>query len=98
MPARDPLTGSRIYQQVKVDIDDESLTKIAQMTGGMYFRATDTDSLRNIYKEIDEMETTEVEVTEYREYKEFYHYLLIFAILSFMLEVGLSNTRFRRLP
>ena len=81
-----------------MDIDDESLTKIAQMTGGMYFRATDTDSLRNIYKEIDEMETTEAEMTEYREYKEFYHYLLIFAILGFIAEVGLSNTRFRRLP
>ncbi|MFC1712865.1 VWA domain-containing protein [Candidatus Poribacteria bacterium] len=98
VPARDPLTGSRIYRQVQMDIDDESLGKIAEMTGGMYFRATDTKSLRNIYKEIDEMETVEVEMTEYREYKEFYPYLLIFAILSFVTEVGLANTRFRRLP
>ena len=98
VPTRDPLTGGKIYRQVKMDIDDESLGKIAQITGGMYFRATDTDSLRNIYKEIDEMETIEVEMTEYRDYKEFYPYLLIFAILSFVAEVGLSNTRFRRLP
>jgi len=98
MPTRDPLTGGRILQPVKMDIDDESLKKIAQMTGAIYRRATDTDSLRNIYKEIDEMETVKVEMTEYSEYKEFYPYLLIFAILGFITEVGLANTRFRRIP
>lgn len=98
IPVRNTLTGSRIYEQFKMDIDDESLREIAVKTGGTYFRATDTDSLRNIYKEIDSMEKVKIEATEYREYEEFYPYLLIFAIIIFLVEIMLSNTRFRRLP
>ncbi len=96
-PVRD-FFGSKVYRQVKVEIDDESLMDIAQKTGGKYFRATDTESLRNIYEEIDKMETTKIETTEFLEYREFYPYLLIFAIIGFVTEIGLANTRFRRLP
>lgn len=96
-PVRD-FFGNKVYQQVKVEIDDESLMNIAQKTGGKYFRATDTESLRNIYEEIDKMETTKIESTEFLEYREFYPYLLILAIISFVTEIGLANTRFRRLP
>ena len=96
-PSRD-FFGNRIYRQMKIEIDDESLRKIAQKTEGTYFRATDTASLREIYKEIDEMEKTKIEATEYLEYKEFYPYILISAIISFIVGIGLSNTRFRRLP
>jgi Ca-activated chloride channel family protein len=96
-PVRD-FFGNKVYRQVKIEIDDESLKRIAEKTEGMYFRATDTDSLREIYREIDEMEKTEIEATEYMEYKEFYPHLLILAIISFVLEIGLANTRFRRLP
>ena len=96
-PARD-FFGNKVYRQVKIDIDDDSLRKIASNTSGMYFRATDTDSLRNIYKEIDKMEKTRIETTEYLEYKEFYPYFLISAIISFAFGIGLANTRFRRLP
>jgi Ca-activated chloride channel family protein len=96
-PVRDFL-GNRVYEYREMDIDDESLMEIARMTGGKYFRATDTESLRNIYKEIDEMETVKVEMTEYLEYKEFYPYLLMLAIISFVFEIILSNTRFRRIP
>jgi len=74
------------------------LNKISSKTSGMYFRATDTDSLRNIYEEIDKMEKTEIETTEYLEYKELYPYLLIAAFISMILGIVLSNTRFRRLP
>jgi len=96
-PARD-FFGDKVYRQVKIDIDDDSLKQIAQKTEGMYFRATDTDSLRRIYEEIDKMEKTEIETTEYLEYKEFYPYFLISAIIGFVLEIGLANTRLRRLP
>lgn len=96
-PVRD-FFGNKVYQQVKIDVDDDSLQKIAANTSGMYFRATDTDSLRKIYKEIDQMEKVTIEMTEYLEYKEFYPYLLISALISFVAEIGLSNTRFRRLP
>lgn len=97
VPVRDFL-GNRVYQQQRMDIDEDTLKEIAAITGGMYFRATDTDSLRSIYKEIDQMEKVEIETTEYLEYKELYPYLIIFAIICFMIEVVLSNTRFRRLP
>ena len=96
-PVRDFL-GNKRYQQVKVEIDDDSLREIAQKTEGIYFRATDTDSLRRIYEEIDKMEKIRIETTEYLEYKEFYLYLLLSAIISFVIEIGLANTRLRRLP
>lgn len=90
--------GNKILRPVKIEIDDDSLRKMAQKTEGMYFRATDTDSLRRIYEEIDQMEKTKIEATEYLEYKEFYPYLLISAIIGLVLEIGLANTRLRRLP
>lgn len=90
--------GNKVYQQVKIEIDDETLTRIARKTGGIYFRATDTDSLRETYIQIDSMEKTKIEITEYLEYKEFYPYLLMFTIISFVLGIGFANTRLRRLP
>lgn len=64
MPVNTPF-GIR-YQQMQVDIDEEALTRVAQMTGGEYFRATDETSLREIYQTIDTMEKTKVNVLEYR--------------------------------
>ena len=54
-PIDDPIFGRR-YQNVKVDIDEDMLTKIAQLTGGKYFRAVNTESLANVYQEIDLLE------------------------------------------
>lgn len=96
-PATD-VFGRRVYQQVKIEIDDEGLTRIAQATGGRYFRATDTESLKEIYAEIDRMETTTIEQPKYLTYKEWYPALLIPAILLLLLEVGLSQTWLRALP
>ena len=53
--------GSFVYERVQVEIDDDLLTKIANDTGGKYFRATDNQSLSDIYDEINELETTEIE-------------------------------------
>lgn len=90
--------GNKVYQPVKIEIDDESLTKIAEETGGQYFRATDAKKLHDIYSEIDQMEKTRIETTEYREYREFYPYFLIPALLIFLAEIALANTRLRTLP
>ncbi|MFQ6043517.1 MAG: VWA domain-containing protein [Candidatus Poribacteria bacterium] len=90
--------GNKVYQPVKIEIDDESLAKIAQETGGKYFRATDTEKLRQIYSEIDKMEKTKIETPQYLEYREFYPYFLIPALVGFLTELALANTRFRRLP
>ena len=51
-------------------VDEETLRKIASATGGKYYRATDRDSLQGAYDEINELETTEIEIGEYYEYKE----------------------------
>lgn len=90
--------GHETYQPVKIEIDDESLTRIAQETGGRYFRATDADNLLQVYDEIDEMEKTEIETPQYLEHKEFYPFFLIPAFICFLTEIGLANTRLRRLP
>ena len=96
-PALD-LFGNKVYQPVKIEIDDESLTKIARETGGKYFRATDTAKLRDIYSEIDKMEKTKIETSQYIEYREFYPYFLISALVGFLVELALANTLFRKLP
>ena len=85
-----------VYQEV--DIDEDTLKEISKITGGQYFRATDLESLKLIYKKIDQMEKSEVKIFDHSEYTELFHYFLIPAILILFLEVTLSNTIFRRLP
>ncbi|MBN1522717.1 MAG: VWA domain-containing protein [Candidatus Aureabacteria bacterium] len=96
-PVRD-FFGNKIYRSVKIDIDEDILTDIASKTNGKYFRATDTKSLRKIYKEIDEMEKTPVEEKGYLEYKELFTVFLAAALALVLLEEVLSNTILRRLP
>jgi len=85
-----------VYQEV--DIDEGTLKEISKITGGQYFRATDLESLKSIYKQIDQMEKSEVKLFDHSEYTELFHYFLIPGILLLLLEVILSNTLFRRLP
>jgi len=87
-PVEDPIFGKR-YQNVKVNIDEEMMTKIANMTGGEYFRATDTEKLQEIYQQIDDLEKTEIEEMIFTDYEDLYPKfllpgigLLIFALLS----------------
>lgn len=86
------------YQNVPVDLDEKMLTQMAQMTGGKYFRATDNEKLKNIYKEIDQLEKTRIEVRSYRHYKELFYTFAMFAFLVMMAEVGISQTWLRKLP
>ncbi|MGC8824169.1 MAG: vWA domain-containing protein [Bacteroidales bacterium] len=60
------------YQDMEVEIDEPLLQQIAQLTGGKYFRATNNQKLREIYKEIDRMEKTRVEIKEYKKREEEY--------------------------
>jgi Ca-activated chloride channel homolog len=86
------------YQNMKVEIDEDMLKQVAEITGGEYFRATGNKRLRQIYDEIDKLERTRIEVTEYRRYTElFYEYLLMaFGVLA--LELLLSAFVFRKIP
>ncbi|MHB2147612.1 vWA domain-containing protein [Calditrichota bacterium LG25] len=96
-PIDDPLWGRR-YVPMRVDIDEDLLKEVAAITGGKYFRATDTEKLREIYKEIGEMEKTKIEVKEYTRYEEFFVYFLTFGLLLLVLELVLGNTYFKKIP
>ncbi|HHE65150.1 MAG TPA: VWA domain-containing protein, partial [Bacteroidetes bacterium] len=96
-PAQD-IFGRTVYQQVQVDLDEATLKRIAQMTEGQYFRATDTESLRNIYQEIDKLEKTEMQETGYKEYKQLFVWFLLAGLIIFVLELILSNTVLTRIP
>ncbi len=93
----DPVFGDRYVHQ-RVDIDEETLKAVAEQTGGMYFRAEDTEGLAEIYNTIDRMEKTEVEMEVYAEYREVYPHLLAPALLLLGLWVLLTNTRYLRVP
>jgi len=96
-PVQD-MFGNVALRSVKIDIDEDLLKKIAKETGGMYFRATDTSSLKDIYDEIDKLETTPMEETGYNVYKQLFPFVLIPALALLLLEVILSNTWLRRMP
>ncbi len=70
MPVRDPFTGQQQIEWMEVNIDEETLQKIAATTGGKYFRATDTQSLTSIYHEIDQLEKSKVESRQFTDYRE----------------------------
>ena len=83
---------------MRVDIDEETLQKVAEITGGRYFRATDTESLAAIYAEIDELERTEIEVENFTQYSEQFPLFLGFGLLLVLGELALSQTALRKLP
>jgi Ca-activated chloride channel family protein len=96
-PVDDPFFGKR-YQPMQVNVDEETLQRIAGTTGGGYFRATDRRSLEAIYREIDGLEKTEIKVREYTRYSELFFHLVLGALALLLLEIGLANTRFRKIP
>ena len=79
-------------------LDEETLREIADITGAQYYRATDTEGLREIYDEINALEKTEVEVLVFTRYREVLAWFLVPALLLILLEVLLSRTVFRRIP
>jgi Ca-activated chloride channel family protein len=96
--ARVPVQGGRVYATMRVDIDEETLQEVAEITNGKYFRATDTESLAAIYAEIDELERTEIEVENFTQYSEQFPLVLGFGLLLIIGEVALSQTALRKLP
>ena len=85
-------------QLIPVDLDEKALSAIADMTGGKYFRATDNSKLMAIYKEIDKLERTKIEVTAYKRYTELFDTWLFLGLAFVVLEVGLSSTVLRKVP
>lgn len=86
------------YVYVDVQIDEELLKQIANMTGGKYFRATNNKALENIYAEIDQMEKTKIDVAYFTRYTEEFLIFAIPAFVLFILEQILRYTLLRKMP
>ncbi len=97
-PFRDPFGRVR-YQNVPVELDENLLTQMAQSTvDGQYFRATNKKSLQQIFKQIDEMEKSKIDVTQYAHTKDEYLGWLILAALALLAEILLGLFYFRSTP
>jgi Ca-activated chloride channel homolog len=92
------LAGRKSYQRQKFDLDEETLQEIADRTGGKYYRADTADTLRDIYREIDELEKTKVVVKKLNRYIELLHWPIAIGLGLLLTEALLAHTWFRRLP
>ena len=86
------------YRQEPVDIDEDTLQKISQMTGGKYFRADNSERFQAIYAEIDKLEKTEAEIKKYSHYEELFAWAITPGLGLLLLELLLRHTIWRRLP
>ena len=87
--------GSIIYRMQQVDIDEPLMKKIAQVTKGRYFRATNNQKLQQIYDEINQMETTKIEEFKYTEVDEKFRWWVLVAGVLLLLEFVLRHTLLR---
>ncbi len=87
--------GDFQYARVKVEIDEDLLKEIADVTGGKYFRATNNKKLAEIYDEINKLEKTDIEEIKFTTYQEKYRPLVLLAGIFLMMEWLLRNTIFR---
>jgi Ca-activated chloride channel family protein len=90
--------GNKRYFMAEVKIDEELLKEIANKTGGLYFRATDKEQLKQIFAEIDRWEKTEISSRRYHTSRELYHYFLLAAFLILALIEIAKRTVLRTLP
>ena len=93
--AQSQTTGQFQYGRIQVEIDEDLLKEIANVTGGQYFRATDNRKLKEIYKEIDKLEKTDVEEFKFYNYEEKYRPLVLLAGILLLIELLLRFTIFR---
>ena len=96
-PAID-MFGRMTFQMMDVEIDEQTLEKIAEQTGGKYFRATDKQKLKAIYDEINELEKSKVEITDLTIYHEKYLIFVLAAIALLVAEFLLEKIVLKRIP
>jgi Ca-activated chloride channel family protein len=97
MPVNDPVFGTRLVS-VEVNLDEETLTRIAELTDGHYFRATDREELVKIYDRIDEMERTRIEQKTFVSYTDRFRWFVLPALGILLLELSLGQSILRELP
>lgn len=87
-----------VYQNVEVTIDEDLLTKVAETTGGKYFRATNNDKLKKIFSEIDRLEKSKIDVTKLNNKQDKYFFLCLIALSLLIIEMMLRFTVFKKIP
>jgi len=97
MPVKDEFGNQRIVM-AKVDVDEATLKAVSALTGGTFYRATDTDSLQRIYDQINRLEKTAQTAQHFEHHQDLYSWALFPALALLGLGFGLEHTRFRRLP
>jgi Ca-activated chloride channel family protein len=93
--SKDPRTGKLNFRKQQVEIDEKLLQEIASETEGKYFRATDNESLKEIYDEIDALEKTKIEEFKYYNYQEKFRVFVLLGLGFLLLEFVLRNTLFK---
>jgi Ca-activated chloride channel family protein len=96
-PVKDQFGNTHI-EMIPADIDEDTLGKIAEMTGGKFFRATDTQKLHDTYAEIDRLEKTKRTVKHYEHVSELFAWAVVPGLFVLGAGFWLEQTRFRRLP
>ena len=96
-PAVD-MFGNHTTVMADVEIDEELLREISSMTGGKYYRAVNDEALREIYAEINELETSKVQVTNYQTYEELFLMWVVLGLLCLGLEFLFDKVVLNRLP
>ena len=81
-----------------MDIDEATLQQISRRTGGKYYRADKTETLRSMYDESDRLEKTDVEVKKYQRYREIFPFVALPGLVLLLLEIILNHTVWRKLP
>ena len=97
VPAKDAF-GRKVYVRQAVDIDEDTLKKVADKTGGKYYRADSTETLRRVYAEIDQLEKTEAELKRFAYYEELMSWFVLPGLGLLALEIILGQTVWRKLP
>jgi len=90
--------GQENLVKARVDVDEPSMKRIAELTGGTFYRATDTQSLRDVYAAIDRAEKTTHTLNAFTTRDEQFAWFAAPGLLLLLSELGLSATRFRRVP
>ncbi len=93
-----PVGGTVQYINTPVEIDEKTLTQIAGITGGNYYRATSNSKLKEVYGEIDKLEKTKLNVKEYSKRQEEYRRFALAALLCVLLEILLRHSILKKIP
>ena len=96
-PIKDPVYGTT-YADLQVEIDEDSLQKMAEITEGLYYRATDRPSLEEIFDAIGQLEKTQIEVKTYTHYNERFIDFLLPSLALIFVGTVLGFTRFMKIP